>query len=65
MESRDPQNWMHIGAMNRSWLLALPYELTATVDSLSANLLGERAGERWRSSSWKAATSKIGSTSGL
>jgi hypothetical protein len=53
MGSRDLQNWMQIGTMNRNWFLALPYILTATVDSLSANLLGERVGERWRSGSWK------------
>jgi hypothetical protein len=29
------------------------------VDSLSANLLGERVGERWRSASRAASTSKI------
>ena len=40
MGSRDLQNWMHIGTRNRSWHLALPYELTATVDSLSANFIG-------------------------
>jgi hypothetical protein len=53
MGSRDLQNWLHFGTLNRSWLLVLTYELTATVDSLSANLLGERAGERWCSGSWK------------
>ncbi len=60
MKSRDLQNWMHFGTLNRSWFLALPYELMATVDSLSANLLGERAGERWRSVHGKAAPGSIG-----
>ena len=33
------------GCMNRSWSLALPQQFTAAADFLSANLLGERAGE--------------------
>jgi len=52
--SPDFKNWMHIATINRSWLLALTCELTVAMDSLSANLLGERAGERWLSGSWKA-----------
>ncbi len=51
MESPDLQNWMPIETMNRGWFLAVPHELTAAVDSLSANLLGERAGVRWCSGS--------------
>ena len=40
MESRNLQNRMYIGAMNRSWRLALPVALTAALDSLSANFSG-------------------------
>jgi len=45
MGSRDLQNWMPIGTLNRSWFLALPNQLPAAVDSLSAIYGGEGWGE--------------------
>jgi hypothetical protein len=40
MGSSNFQNWIHIGALNRSWFLTLPNALRAAMDSLSANLIG-------------------------
>jgi len=47
MESRDLQNWMHIGTMNRSWLLALNQKLTPSSDPLHAIYGGEGRRGRW------------------